>query len=268
MSESEQSILVEHVGRVAVVRFNRPDQLNAFTAEMSTRYAEVMRAADRDPEVRAILVTGSGRGFCAGADLEVVAAGGAALSAFVPPVEDLPMLGLNLNTPVVVAVNGPVAGIGFAYMLGGDIRFCAEEARISTSFARLGIVAEYGLSWILPRLVGVGRAMDLLLSGRVVTGAEALQIGLVEHVRPAAELFDAALAYASDLAESCSPYSMATMKAQVLADSSADLPAALFRARWLMERSFYGADLAEAMQARSEKRAPRFAPAPARVEGC
>jgi enoyl-CoA hydratase/carnithine racemase len=265
--DAEQTLLVERVGAVAVVRFNRPDQLNAFTGEMSKQYAATLRELDADADVRAIVVTGNGRGFCAGADLAIISSGPAAISALVPPLEDLPSLGLKIGTPIVVAVNGPVAGIGFAYMLGGDVRFCAAEARISTSFARLGLVAEYGLSWLLPRLVGVGRAMDLLLSGRAVTGTEAKEIGLVEYVLPAAEVFDAALAYATDLAENSSPYSMAAIKAQVLADASSDLESALYRARWLMERSFSGSDLDEAMAARSEKRPPLFAPKPANVEG-
>lgn len=267
MTETAQTLLVERAGAVAIVRFNRPDQLNAFTGEMSASYARLLRELDADEQVRAILVTGNGRAFCSGADLAVISAGAEAISALVPPLEDLPAVGLRLRTPVIVAVNGPVAGIGFAYMLGGDVRFCAAEAKISTSFARLGLVAEYGLSWLLPRLVGIGRATDLLLSGRVVTGTEAQAIGLVEHVRPAAEVFDAALAYATDLAENCSPYAMATIKAQVLADTSGDLNSAMFRARWLMERSFHSAELTEALTARAEKRPPRFASAPAVIEG-
>jgi enoyl-CoA hydratase/carnithine racemase len=264
---AEQTVVVQRQGAVAVVRFNRPDQLNAFTGPMSRAYAAAMRRLDADPQVRAIVVTGNGRGFCAGADLAVISSGGATISALVPPLEELPAIGLRLTTPVVVAVNGPVAGIGFAYLLGGDVRFCAAEAKISTSFARLGLVAEYGLSWLLPRLVGVGRAMDLLLSGRVITGTEAGEIGLVEYVVPASEVFDAALAYATDLAENCSPSSMAAIKAQVLADTTGDLESALFRARWLMERSFFAPDLDEALAARAEKRPPRFAPGPDRIEG-
>jgi len=267
MTDTDPTLLVERIGAVALVRFNRPDQLNAFTAEMSRGYARILRELDGDDAVRAIVVTGSGRAFCAGADLAVISAGAEAISELVPTLEDLPALGQRLRTPVIVAINGPVAGIGFAYMLGGDVRFCAAEAKISTSFARLGLVAEYGLSWLLPRLVGAGRAMDLLLSARTLTGAEAYEMGLVEHVHPAAEVVEAAVAYATDLAENCSPYAMATIKAQVLTDASGDLSSALFRARWLMERSFHGTELAEGLAARAEKRAPRFAPAPAVIEG-
>lgn len=252
---------VERKGAVAIVRFNRPDQMNAVVREMSYEYARLMRELDADPEVRAIVVTGNGRGFCAGADLGVIAAGADAISDIVPPLPDLPAaLGANLSKPVIVAVNGAVAGIGFGYMLGADVRFAAVDAKISTTFARLGLVAEYGLSWLLPRLVGLGRAMDLLLSGRTVTGAEAKELGLVEYALPAEEVFDAALAYATDLAENCSPYSMARIKAQVLADLTSDLDSALARSRWLMHNSFRGPDLAEALASRSEKRPPRFAP--------
>ena len=257
---SEQSILVERDGAVAIVRFNRPDFMNAVTKQMSARYAAVMRELDADAGVRAIVLTGNGKGFCSGADLAVIAAGPEAISDLVPPVQDLPPLGYRLSKPLIVAVNGGVAGVGFAYMLGGDVRFASETAKIGTTFARLGLVAEYGLSWLLPRLVGLGRAMDLLLSGRTVTGAEAKELGLVEYALPADEVFDAALAYAKDIAENCSPYSLARIKAQVLGDLDNDLEAALFRSRWMMERSFHGPDLAEALASRAEKRPPAFAP--------
>ena len=254
----EDSVLVERTAGVAIVRLHRPHRLNAVTRAMSRRYAAVMRELDRDRDVRVILLTGSGRGFCAGADLEVLSGEVSALSACVPPVEDMPALGFRLATPVVAAVNGPVAGVGFAYMMGADVRFCSSEATITTSFARLGLVAEYGLSWLLPRLVGLGRALDLLLSGRTITGAEAGEFGLVEFVLPPDEVVDAALDYARQIAEHCSPFSLETIKKQVLADATADLDAALNRARWQQELSFRGADLGESLAARRERRRPRF----------
>lgn len=258
MDVDEDSVLVERTAGVGIVRLNRPDRLNAVTRAMSLRYARVMRQLDGDRDVRVILVTGNGRGFCAGADLEVLASDSRELSECVPPVEDMPALGFRLATPVVAAVNGPAAGVGFAYMLGADVRFCSSEAKITTSFARLGLVAEYGLSWLLPRLVGLGRTMDLLLSGRTISGTEARDFGLVEFVVPSGEVFGAALAYARQIAEHCSPFSLEQIKEQVRADSTVDLDSALNRARWLQELSFRRGDLWESLAAREERRAPRF----------
>lgn len=253
-------ILQERRGAVAVVIFNRPDVLNAMTLEMADAYAEVMRTLDSDVTVRAIVVTGAGRGFCAGADLAVLTQGAESIRRFLPARENLPCFALRLRKPVIVAVNGPVAGVGFAYMLGSDIRFAAPDAKISTTFSRLGLVAEYGLSWLLPRLVGVGSALDLLLSGRTITGDEALRLGLVQYVLPADELLDGAVAYATQLAQSCSPASLATMKAQVYADLDASESEALTSTLELMDASFDGADLAEALVAHTQKRAPVFQP--------
>ncbi|WP_250292131.1 enoyl-CoA hydratase-related protein [Frankia sp. CiP1_Cm_nod1] len=251
-------IEIDHHGPVAVVRFNRPGTLNAFTRTMGDAYAVAMRQLDRDPRVRAIVVTGSGRGFCSGADVEVLRGGPAAIRAFIPVQEDMPSFVHRLSTPVIAAVNGPVAGIGFAYMMGSDVRFAAREAKIATTFARLGLVAEYGLSWLLPRALGVGRALDLLLSGRVITGAEALEMGLVQFAVPVADVFTAAVEYATDLALNCAPTSLAVIKAQVYADLEDNETRALERTARLMDRSFDGPDLAEALSARSESRRPLF----------
>jgi enoyl-CoA hydratase/carnithine racemase len=253
-------VLVDHRDQVAVITFNRPDKLNAVTRELADTYATHMHAADDDPDVRAIVVTGAGRGFCSGADLSILSAGADALSQFLPVRENLPQMALDLRTPVIVAVNGPVAGIGFAYMIGSDIRFAAEGAPISTTFARLGLVAEYGLSWLLPRLVGLPAAMDLLLTGRTIDAAEAARIGLVQAVVPAADLLDHAIGYARDLARNCSPYSLANIKAQLYADAHRDRATALTDTLERMRDSITHADLAEALRARAEDRPPSFPP--------
>ncbi|MGA5704122.1 enoyl-CoA hydratase-related protein [Peterkaempfera bronchialis] len=254
----ERPVLMRYEGPVAVVTLNRPQVLNAMTAEMAAAYADALRTADADPAVRAIVVTGAGRGFCAGADLSMLEQGPEAIRAFVPPAEDLPDLALRLGTPVVAAVNGPVAGIGFAYMLGSDIRFAARDARISTTFARLGLVAEYGLSWLLPRVVGMPWALELLLSGRTVDAEEAVRLGLVHHVTEPGETLDRALEYARELAANCSPASMAAIKAQVYADQERGRGAALRDTLALMDASFDGPDLAEALAARVQRRPPVF----------
>jgi enoyl-CoA hydratase/carnithine racemase len=252
-------VLVDRREQVAVITLNRPAKLNAVTREMADAYAAHMRAADRDPDVRAIVVTGAGRGFCAGADLSILAGGADALVGFLPTAEDLPPMALDLRTPVIAAVNGPVAGVGFAYMLGSDVRFAAEGASMSTTFARLGLVAEYGLSWLLPRLIGVPAALDLLLTGRTIDATEAARIGLVRAVLPPERLLDHAIAYGHELARTCSPYSLANIKAQVYADAARDRTSALADTLERMRDSITRPDLAEAMRARAEERPPRFA---------
>jgi enoyl-CoA hydratase/carnithine racemase len=253
-------VLVDRRDQVALVTLNRPDKLNAVTRELADAYATSMRAADDDPDVRAIVVTGAGRGFCSGADLSILGAGADALSQFLPERENLPQLALDLRTPVIVAVNGPVAGIGFAYMVASDVRFAAEGAPISTTFARLGLVAEYGLSWLLPRLVGLPAAMDLLLTGRTIDAAEAARIGLVHAVVPPDDLLDHAIGYARDLARNCSPYAMASIKAKLYADADRDRATALTDTLARMRHSITRPDLAEAIRARAEDRPPEFPP--------
>ncbi len=261
MAADDPTVLVRQEGAVRVISLNRPEVLNAIVPRMAAEYAAQLQAADADPAVRAVVVTGSGRGFCAGADLGLLAEGAEAISTGLVRRDTLPTVAFRIRKPVICAVNGPVAGIGFAYMMGSDVRFAAADARISTTFARLGLVAEYGLSWLLPRIVGTGWSLDLLLSGRVITGAEAGRIGLVQYVSDSDVLADA-LRYATDLAQNCSPASMATVKRQVYADLEAGSEEALARTMALMRESFGGADFAEALRARTERRAPDWSPLP------
>ncbi|MFG3022402.1 enoyl-CoA hydratase-related protein [Streptomyces sp. NPDC048254] len=251
---------MRHQRSVAVITLNRPEVLNAMTRPMAEAYARALRDADADPGVRAVVVTGAGRGFCAGADLGVLNEGADAVRRFLPDSKDLPDLALRLRKPVVAAVSGPVVGIGFAYMLGSDIRFASRETRISTSFARLGLVAEYGLSWLLPRVVGTPWALELLLSGRTIDAEEAARIGLVHRVTEPGEVLSEAVDYAADLAAGCSPSSLAAIKAQVYADLARPREEALARTLELMDASFDGPDLAEALLARRQKRPPAFQP--------
>lgn len=253
-------VLVDRREQVAVITLNRPDKLNAVTRELADAYAAGMRDADADPDVRAIVVTGAGRGFCAGADLGILAAGPDALSQFLPDPGDMPQMALDLRTPVIAAVNGPVAGVGFAYMLGSDVRFAAQGATMSTTFARLGLVAEYGLSWLLPRLIGMQAALDLLLTARTIDADEAERLGLVQAVLPPDHLLEHAVAYGQDLARNCSPYALANIKAQVYADAHRDRATALADTLARMHDSIARSDLAEALRARAELRPPRFPP--------
>ncbi|WP_017593537.1 enoyl-CoA hydratase-related protein [Nocardiopsis potens] len=266
--DPEQQVLRELDGGVLVLTLNRPERLNAWTPAMEERLFDLLEEADSDPEVRAIVLTGAGRGFCAGADLDALSSigdgvqngsGGRIEQPDRP--KHLPML---LRKPVVAAVNGAAAGLGLVVALFADVRFCAEDAKLTTSFSRRGLVAEYGVAWRLPRLVGQGRAMDLLLSSRVLTGAEAERIGLVEHVRPREEVLPAALDYARALASECSPASLAEIKAQVLRSAESGLDDSVAEAVRLMPGAFAHPDFAEGVGAYLERRPPRFAPLPPR----
>jgi len=265
VSEVVQSEVVQRTvdDGVALLTLNRPDRLNAWTAEMERAYFGLLDECAASDDVRVIVVTGAGRGFCAGADMKdlqqlgdgEVAQQNGALEERRP--QTLP---LSIPKPILAAINGPCAGIGLVQALMCDVRFAAEGAKLTTAFARRGLIAEHGISWILPRLVGPARALDLLLSGRVVLAAEAAELGLVNRTFAPEKLLDEALAYARELAVNCSPASMATMKRQVYADLERPLSDALARADQLMLASFGAPDFVEGVASFVERREPRFAP--------
>ena len=244
---------------VAVVTLDRPERLNAVTREMGHQYAEALDRAAADPQVRAVVVTGAGRGFCAGADMDLLqgigTTGAGASDALRPSLSLEP----TVPKPVIAAVNGAAAGLGFVRALLCDVRFAAPEAKFTTAFARRGLVAEHGISWVLPRVVGFSRAMDLLLSARTVTAVEAERIGLVDHLVDG-DVVAAAVAYAKDLATWCSPTAMAHMKAQVWRDSGDQLEPSLQRMNALMAASFEWPDVVEGVQSWVEKRTPAWPP--------
>ena len=248
---------------VALITLNRPERLNAWTGEMQGLYFDLLDDAAGRDDVRAIVVTGAGRGFCAGADMAVlqdIGAGGNGADADAPPDTRPQTVALGIPKPIVAAINGACAGIGLVQALMCDIRFAAADAKLTTAFARRGLVAEHGISWLLPRLVGPAHALDLLLSGRVVLGDEAERLGLVNRALPRDTVVDEAVAYARELATSCSPASMATMKRQVYADLERDLDDALGDANELMLKSFEAPDFGEGVASFVERRAPRFEP--------
>ena len=253
----EQAIVVRHDGPVAVVTLNRPGKLNALTPQMQRRYSDVLRELDASPGVRVVVVTGAGRGFCSGADLGSLT-DPERLRSYAPDPEALPTIALETGKPIVAAVNGPVAGIGFALMLACDVRFLSAQARVGTTFARLGLVAEYGLSWLLPRVVGAGRALELLMSGRAVDAEEALRIGLANEIVSGRPVLERAMEWAHDVAAHCSPRSLAAIKRQVYTDLDSSRGESLGRSLSLMVESFSWGDLAEALAARSQGREPEF----------
>ncbi|HWI71362.1 MAG TPA: serine hydrolase [Baekduia sp.] len=253
-----EPVLWRMEGAVGVLTLNRPDRLNAWTPAMGVRYHELLERAAADPEVRAIVITGAGRGFCAGADMEVLDA----IAADAPPIQDQRPHSVlrDIPKPVIAAVNGAAAGMGLVVAGMCDLRFAADDAKLTTAFARRGLVAEYGLAWVLNDLLGSARALDLLLSARTLLAPEALALGLVDRVHPRDEVLSAAIAYATELAERSSPWSMAQVKFQVHAAQTGGLAEAEALAEALMEESFTRPDLPEGVASYLERRPPRFPP--------
>ncbi len=225
---------------------------------MEIAYFDALERAAEDPEVRVIVVTGAGRGFCAGADLDAlqrVGRGESWRTSGKP--QTLPT---TILKPIIAAINGSCAGLGLVWALMADLRFAAAGAKMTTAFSRRGLVAEHGSSWILPRLIGHARTLDLMFSGRVFQAEEALELGLVDRVVRTELLLHETLAYARELAQHCSPASMAAMKWQIYRHWSLPLDEALAESNALMARSLTTDDFREGVSSFIEKRAPRFAP--------
>ena len=280
MSTTYEDVLYEVQDRIAVIRLNRPEALNAFTVAMGNGLRNSIGAAVADPEVRVIVLTGSGRGFCAGADMKLLqgiqgdgsATGPRPGEADVGAPDSSSDLGPDVSThyggrfgymlkakkPIIAALNGPAAGLGFVLALYADVRFAGSEAVFTTSFAQRGLIAEHGCSWLLPRLVGPAHALDLLLSARKFGAAEAERMGLVNKVVPQSALMDEVMAYARALADTVSPRSMAVMKAQVWKSPFQDFGTALAVADSEMLASFRSEDFREGVAHYMEKRPPRF----------
>lgn len=243
---------------VAVITLNRPEVLNAWTMEMGHEYLRRIDEAAADPAVRAVVITGAGRGFCAGADMSLLKD---LMAGARPPegsVRHDDGVEPAVPKPVIAAINGPCVGLGLARALYCDVRFITKGTEISSAFARRGLVAEHGLSWLLPRIVGWSRGLDLMLSGRSVTAAEALTIGLVDYVVDDALV--AALDYAHAIARLCSPAAMRDIKRQAWGDATRTLRESIDRSAQLMLASFTRPDLAEGVMSYLEKRAPDFPP--------
>jgi enoyl-CoA hydratase/carnithine racemase len=249
---------------VALLTLNRPDRLNAWTYAMQIALFDLLESCAVDERVRVIVVTGAGRGFCPGADmndLSELSSGGDAVEARAARTDTRPItFAISIPKPVIAAINGACAGLGLAFALTCDVRFCAQNAKLTTAFSRRGLIAEHGTSWILPRLVGPARALDLLISARVLRGAEAAELGLVNRAVEDERVLDVSLEYARDLAANVSPMSMATIKQQVYEALTIPLADALDHANALMLESFSKPDFAEGVQSFVEKRPPAFPP--------
>jgi enoyl-CoA hydratase/carnithine racemase len=260
VAQSQDTVLAERRGAVLILTLNRPERLNAWNDALEARYFALLEEADGDPEVRAIVVTGAGRGFCAGADMDDLQAVGDGNEPPVTPQTRPRSFPLTVRKPMIAAINGAAAGLGLVEALYCDIRFAAPKAKLTTAFARRGLIAEYGIAWILPRLIGSSRAVDLLLSGRVILAQDAVTIGLVDRIVEPEQLLAAAVAFAEELASYSSPTSMSVIKAQIQRAMDSDFATSVAEANELMLESFRQPDVAEGVASYLEGRPPAFAP--------
>jgi len=267
MGQDRREVLCAVADRVATITLNRPERLNAWTPVMASELREAMLQADADATVRAIVLTGAGRGFCAGADMAGLS--GAAAGRGSLRIPETPSTGLEANfaqrcsyllaikKPILAAINGPVAGIGLVIALYCDIRYMAAGAKLTTAFARRGLVAEHGIAWLLPRLVGPMNALDLLLSARSVTAAEAERMGLV-RVLPEAQFAAQVHAQAAEIALLSSPRSVGIIKRQVYEAMFQSLAEATVLANREQEACRSTDDFREGIAHFLEKRKPNF----------
>jgi enoyl-CoA hydratase/carnithine racemase len=274
-----QETMYEVAKRVATITLNRPDKLNAWTAVMEQEVRAAMAGSERDENVRVIVLTGAGRGFCAGADislLSTVATKGLDAAQRAQAVQagagsgegDVDGARVDfrkkysyfpaLSKPVIAAINGPAVGLGLVIALYCDLRFASDAARFSTAFARRGLIAEYGMAWMLPRLVGHANALDLLFSARLIDGAEAFRMGLANQVYPQDVFQEKVREYAVELASNVSPRSLRVIKRQVHEAMFQTLGEAFDISEREMLASLRCEDFKEGVAHFVEKRAPVF----------
>ncbi len=249
-------------GALGVICLERPEALNALTYDMIAEIERRARDAEKDPDVRALCITGAGRGFCAGIDMSVLTAhtkGKAPVRAAAASNPALFGYLREISKPVIAAVNGVGAGGGFVLAMMCDLRFMAQDAYLTTVFSRRGLIAEHGTSWLLPRMIGLNRALDLLWSSRKVDANEALRLGLADRVAPADELIDMVEDYVRELAH-VSPRSLAVIKNQLNRHLELPFREAAVESDRLMNEALATSDAAEGAASFIDRRAPRFAP--------
>jgi enoyl-CoA hydratase/carnithine racemase len=273
---ANQETLYNVADRVATITLNRPDKLNAWTGTMEQEVRASMHEAENDANVRVIILTGGGRGFCAGADMSLLGSiaqqglgdrgrehvlrnsGNGGRPGVRPDFQKKYSYFPSIQKPVIAAVNGPAVGLGFIITLYCDLRFASDSARFGTAFAKRGLIAEYGISWMLPRLIGPANAMDMLFSARLVDASEALRMGLVNQVFPQDSFMQSVYAYAKDLANNVSPRSLCVIKEQVYNGMFQTLSEAFEGAEQEMVKSLQCEDFKEGVAHFLEKRAPAF----------
>lgn len=254
--------------QIGIIRLNRPDRMNAWTGRMHTEYRWLLTKLEADQDVRAIIVTGNGRGFCVGADTKAleghVAKGGYDSGT----TEDIAKPGFGvrdefdasfayhfgLTKPVIAAINGPAAGVGLVLACYADIRFAVPDVKFTTAHGKLNLPAEYGLSWLLPRMIGLGKANDLLFTSRVFTSNEAYELGLVNRLVDKDALLTETLDYTRQMIEQVSPGSLQATKRQIYTDLHRDVGTSVNESEALLKDMMKQKDYAEAVSAYMEKR--------------
>jgi enoyl-CoA hydratase/carnithine racemase len=261
MAEGDPVLFSVDDDGVALLTLNRPSRRNAWTPQMEHAYFDHLDAAGRDQAVRVIVVTGAGDSFCPGLDPEVL--GDLTTGSKYTENRRPQTFTTTVPKPVIAAINGNCAGIGLLQALYCDVRFVAASARLSTAFSRRGLMAEDGASWLLSHMIGHARALELLLSGRVFTASEALELGLVHWVvETCPQTVARALEYARDLATNVSPNAMAMIKSQIYRDTNGTLEESRARAQRLVVEAKLHPDFGEGVASFLDKRAPRFLPYP------
>jgi enoyl-CoA hydratase/carnithine racemase len=271
-----QHILYSIDAPVATITMNRPDNLNAFTTRMLAEIRHALEQAERDEKVVGIVLTGAGRGFCAGMDMNALnsmSAGGGRAEDDLTSLEANPgdpSMGedfqvtyaylLSIRKPLIAAINGACAGLGFCFALLCDMRFVEKTAKFTTAFSQRGLVAEHGVSWMLPRLIGPGRALDLLWSARKFDGVEAQQLGLAERLCETGAAAAEATGYIKQLAASAAPMSLMVMKQQVYRHLNMPLGESMRDTNKLMAESLKRDDFREGVRSFMERRPPQFKP--------
>ena len=260
-----ETIILEKSDGIATVTLNRPNRLNAWTPLMGAELSDAFRDLDRDASVRVAVFTGAGRAFCAGADMEFfaaqVAAGGGTTagqgSAGPSRVEEFPSLMRRLSKPIIAAINGYALGVGCTMTLLCDIRIAADEAKLGFLFPRMGVMAELGSTFLLPRLVGLGRACELMFTGKQYSATECERVGLVNRVVPAADLLQTARELAGEIRQ-CAPLSILLTRQALYQGLHESFEAQVRYEAFTLDYLYRTRDHAEAVQAFKEKRPPVF----------
>ncbi len=262
----------EQDGHVATVTLSRPKRMNAWTGRMHTEYRWILNELDQDPDVRVIVLTGEGRAFCAGADTQALE-GHVEKGGYDPGTPDPlaePGFGVRpefdasfayhfgISKPIIAAINGPAAGVGLALACFADIRFAASGAKMTTAHGRFNFPAEFGLSWLLPRIVGLSLANDLLLTSRIFLAEEGEKIGLINKVLTSDDLMSHARAYAKNLATNIAPGSLRETKWQIYTDLHRDIASSVTTSESLIDSMSRSQNYKEGVRAFMEKRAPNW----------
>jgi enoyl-CoA hydratase/carnithine racemase len=253
--------LYEKDGHIAIITLNRPERRNAWTFRMREEVYRAMKDAEADDQIRAIIVTGAGSTFCSGADLSILSGQSKEQEEASPVFKDwvshftYPQ---KILKPIIAAINGPAIGWGFTLIVFWDIRIAAESAKFSLMYPRRGLAMEGGSSWVLPRLIGWGKTLELALTARTFSARDALDMGLVTQVVPDGELIAKAREIAGEIADNCSPVAVAEIKREVYEHLATDLPAAIIDSTATFDALYKTEDFKEGIRAMMQKRAPKF----------